>query len=175
VLFGKGGVHRLDGEAHLVRKALLLSLMTDAALDALDRIVERTWDEALPKLGTLGTLDVFLESARIFAISVCRWAGVPLPQGAIAETSTMLSSLFLHAAALGPAHLEGRRNRNRATAWAAGLIRSARNPGEAGRKDVTAQVAAWRQPSGEPLSEEAAATELLNVLRPVVAVAVYAT
>ena len=175
VLFGKGGVQRLDGEAHRARKALWLSLMTDAALDDLDGIMEQAWDEALPESAALATFDVFPRTARMLTVGVCRWAGVPLPEDRIAQVSAMLSSLFLHAAALGPAHLEGRRNRKRATAWAAGLIRSARGKGEEAKAGVTAQVAAWRQHSGEPLTEEAAATELLNVLRPVVAVAVYVT
>jgi fatty-acid peroxygenase len=175
VLFGEGGVQRLDGEEHRRRKALWLSLMTDAALDELDRIVERTWEDALPELVALSSLDVFPQAARILTTSVCRWAGVPLQHGQIGETCTMLSSLFLHAASLGPEHLEGRRNRKRATAWARGLIRSARHSGDPPAADVTGQVSAWRDASGEPLSEEIAATELLNVLRPVVAVAVYVT
>jgi fatty-acid peroxygenase len=175
VLFGDGGVQQLDTEAHRVRKALWLGLMTDASLDDLDRVVDRTWDEALPELAALSSIDVFRQSARVLTTGVCRWAGVPLPHGQIGETSKMLASLFLHAAALGPEHLEGRRNRRRATDWASGLIRSAREEGDAGRPDATAAIAGWRHASGQPLSEEAAATELLNLLRPVVAVSVYVT
>jgi fatty-acid peroxygenase len=62
-----------------------------------------------------------------------------------------------------------------ATLWACDLVRAARSPEAAQRGDPVARVARWRDGDGAPLDEGAAATEVLNLLRPTVAIAVYVT
>jgi fatty-acid peroxygenase len=175
VLFGDGGVQRLDGELHRHRKALWLDVVTGDALDQLERVAESMWIDALPELEAMSEIDVFPQTARILTAAVCRWAGVPLPPHRIGSACEMLSSLFLHAAALGPEHLRGRQNRKLATLWACDLVRAARLPDGARRTDPVARIARWRDGTGAMLPDEAAATEVLNILRPTVAVAVYVT
>lgn len=175
VLFGDGGVQRLDGDRHMRRKALWLELMNEDALDDLDTVAGRTWEAARPELASMSAIDLFEQSARLLSSAVCSWAGVPVHDGRISDISEMLSSLFLHAASLGPSHLTGRENRKRATIWARGLVRNARQKRTTAGKDVVGKIAFWPDEDGQLLSDDAAATELLNVLRPVVAVAVYVT
>lgn len=175
VLFGEGGVQRLDGALHRHRKALWLALVEGEALDRFEREVLRAWDEGIPELTASEEVDVFLHSARVITRAVCRWAGVPLEPRHEEETSAMLSSMFLHAAALGPAHRLGRRNRARAQDWARRLV-LARRQGEAGAEgSLLATIAAWTHEDGTPIAAEAAATEVLSLLRPAVATAVYVT
>jgi fatty-acid peroxygenase len=173
VLFGKGGVQRLEGPPHRHRKGLWLALMTDDALDRLGRAVERAWDEAIPELSATEEVDVFLHAARVLTVAVCRWAGVPLDPRFADETSVMLSSMFLHAAAVGPEHRRGRMNRGRAQDWAARLVLAARHGRVPPEGSLLGRLAAWTDPDGTPLAAEAAATELLSLLRPTVATAVY--
>jgi fatty-acid peroxygenase len=175
VLFGDGGVQRLDAEPHRHRKALWLDLATGDAPDRLERVVESVWIDSLPEFEAMSAIDVFPQTARILTAAVCRWAGVPLPPHRIGSACEMLSSLFLHAAALGPEHLRGRQNRKAATLWACDLVRAARAPEGAPRTDPVARIAHWCDSTGTPLPDEAAATEVLNLLRPAVAVAVYVT
>jgi fatty-acid peroxygenase len=161
--------------AHRHRKALWLGLMEGDSLDRFEREILRAWDEGIPELTASDEADVFLHSARVITRAICRWAGVPLEPRDAEETSTMLSSMFLHAAALGPAQLVGRRNRARAQDWARRLV-LARRHGEAGVDgSILATIAGWTAEDGTPIAAEAAATEVLSLLRPTVANAVYIT
>jgi fatty-acid peroxygenase len=173
VLFGEGGVQRLDGEPHRHRKAQWRDLLAGGALDDLESVTERMWDDALPELEAMSSMDVFPQTARVLTASVCRWAGVPLARHLIGGITDMLSSLFLHAGSVGPEHLKGRQNRKAATEWAQRLVQGARSAEAAGRMDKVARIARWSADDGAPLPEAAAATEVLNLLRPTVAVAVY--
>jgi fatty-acid peroxygenase len=175
VLFGEGGVQLLDGSFHRHRKALFLDLMSEPSLRRLDEAAARAWDDAMAELAAMEHIDLFREASRMLTVAVCSWSGLPLRQSEIAGTSDMVSSLFLHAGAAGPQHRTGVKNRGRATGWARGEIRRARHDRAAGRKDAVATIANWHDADGTALSADVAATELLNLIRPTVAVAVYAT
>lgn len=87
----------------------------------------------------------------------------------------MLSSMFLHAAVLGPAHRRGQLNQARAQDWARRLVLAQRRGEVGAERGHLATIAAWTDVDGTPIAVEAAATELLNLLRPTVANAVYVT
>lgn len=175
VLFGPGGVQRLDGAAHHHRKALFLDLMSEESLARLDACFDQAWTAALPRLESLEQLDVLTETARILTTATGDWTGVHIPDRNLDEVSEMLSALFLHAGAVGRKHRHGERMRHRAQDWAKSLIKHARHDRAAGRRDIVSAVAGWTDADGNPLSNDVAATELLNVLRPTVAVSVFAT
>jgi fatty-acid peroxygenase len=108
----------------------------------------------------------------VLARSVCRWAGVPLPHADVPRRTRQLVALFDQAA--GPRHLHARRSREAAEEWLAALIGDVQSGRLRADPDGALQaVAAFRRPDGAPLSPRVAAVELLNVLRPTVAVAVY--
>jgi fatty-acid peroxygenase len=104
--------------------------------------------------------------------SVCRWAGVPLPHADVPRRTRQLVALFDQAA--GPRHLHARRSRVALEAWLAALIDDVQSGRlRADPAGALHAVAAFRRPDGTPLSPRIAAVELLNVLRPTVAVSVY--
>lgn len=173
VLFGDGGVQRLEELPHRHRKALWLGIMTDDALDRLGRAVERAWDDALPELSATEEVDVFLHAARALTVAVCRWAGVPLDPRFAEETSVMLCSMFLHAASMGPEYRRGRMNCARAQDWAHKLVLASRHGKMPTDGSILERLAAWTDRDGTPVAAEAAASELLSLLRPTVATAVY--
>jgi len=175
VLFGPDGIQRLDGEWHRHRKALFIDLMTGPTLDDLDAFAAESWDAAAVRFSEVEQIDVFPEIARVLTEAVCRWAGVPLGPNEVPATAEMLSSMFLHAGAVGPKHRRGVEMRSSAQAWARSHIRRARHDRAAGRRDVVSAIAGWYDADGTPITADVAATELLTVLRPTVAVAVYVT
>ena len=175
VLFGQDGIQRLDGERHHHRKALYLDLLTGPGLDDLDAAAADFWDAAALRFSKAEQIDVFPEMARVLTEAVCRWAGVPLKPSEVPATAEMLTSMFLHAAAVGPRHRQGVRMRRRAHDWARSHIRRARHDRAAGRRDAVSMIAGWQDVDGNAITADVAATELLSVLRPTVAVAVYVT
>ncbi|MFE5490656.1 hypothetical protein ACFQ7Z_11990, partial [Streptomyces virginiae] len=82
-LFGQGAVHTLDGHAHRVRKAMFLSLLKDEkGMEALREHVLLRWREAVGRWREEPEESVVLfdETARVLALAVCDWTGVPVTE-----------------------------------------------------------------------------------------------
>ncbi|QMV24565.1 cytochrome P450 [Streptomyces sp. SCUT-3] len=171
-LFGHGAVHTLDGEAHRVRKAMFTALLTDPGnVAALTESVAGAWDEAAASWPDRRQVVLFDEAARVLTRGVCRWAGVPLEEDAARGTARDLVAMVDGFATLGPRHWRARRARGRherRLARLVGAVRDGTAPVPQG--SAVDAVARHRDADGEPLAPHPAAVELLNVLRPTVAV-----
>lgn len=173
-LFGRGAVHTLDGELHRHRKAMFMSLMTGEGVDRLVGHATTAWDEVFDPGRRGSAVVLFDEAARILTRAVCRWAGVPLAPGDVAPLAADLVALVDGFGTLGPRHWRARRARQRRERWLADLVDQVRDgaldvPGES----ACAAVARHRATNGELLPPRVAAVELLNVIRPTVAVCWY--
>ncbi|MET8911848.1 cytochrome P450 [Micromonospora sp. NPDC004551] len=170
-LFGKRAVHTLDGADHRHRKAMFLSVLTDPRrVAALVDQVAAAWHEAIATAGGRPVV-LFDEASRVITKGVCRWAGIPLDTAEVGPLARDLVALVDGFATLGPRHWRARRARGRRERWLAALIEQVR----AGRVTVTPGsaldvVAAYRGRDGRPMDAELAAVELLNIIRPTVAV-----
>ncbi len=170
-LFGRGSVHTLDGPAHRVRKAMFLSLMTVDGVTALTDAVGRRWDDAVPSWAARRSVVLFDESSRVIAGAVAAWAGVPVAE---AEVPPLAADLVALVDGFGNSLRRQRRARvarRRREAWLTGVVREMR-AGErsAPPGSALAVVSTHRDADGELLDDRTAAVELLNVLRPTVAV-----
>lgn len=171
-LLGEGGVQGLDGEQHHDRKALFLSLMTSEALDEMTALAQSEWAAATERWERDGEPVVLLHgAAEVLCRAVHAWAGVPLTEGEVAERTQLLHALIDSPAKVGPAHWRGRRARTRADRWAARLIEDV----HAGKLDTRRgralhAIATHRTRDGHLLAPDVAAVELINILRPTVAI-----
>jgi fatty-acid peroxygenase len=86
------------------------------------------------------------------------------------EVTGELEAMFEHAGRFGPSNLLAQGRRARAERRARRWIEQAR-AGEAEPGSPLAEVAGWSDAAGRPLPVEIAAVELINLLRPTVAVA----
>ena len=87
-----------------------------------------------------------------------------------------LTSLFESAGAVGPKHWRGRLDRTRSERWAVDLVERIRAGSLQVREGSAAHTIAMHPgPNARVLDSRIAAVELLNVLRPTVAVAVFVT
>ncbi|WP_030244746.1 cytochrome P450 [Streptomyces sp. NRRL S-455] len=169
-LFGHGAVHTLDGRDHRVRKEMFLSLLTGA--EAVAGLVDRVglvWDEAVQSWSGRRIV-LFDEASRVLTRGVCHWAGVPLDDaGPLARDMVAMVDGF---ATPGPRHWRARRARARSEAWLGQLVEEVR----AGSVTAPAgsaldAVVRHRDADSRLLDPHTAAVELINVIRPTVAVA----
>ncbi|RCW39713.1 fatty-acid peroxygenase [Halopolyspora algeriensis] len=176
-LFGHGAVHTLDEHDHRVRKAMLMSLLTEpAGIAALVDHVVAAWDEAVASWEQRPQVVLFDEASRVLAQGVCRWAGVPLDEADVAPVARDLVALVDGFATLGPRHWRARRARGRREAWLAHLVQEVRDGTTTVPAGSAVDVVTWhRDADGALLSPRTAAVELLNVLRPTVAVCWFVT
>ncbi|MGY1827682.1 MULTISPECIES: cytochrome P450 [unclassified Blastococcus] len=169
-----GSVQMLDGSAHRHRKAMFLSLMTPAALDDLADRVEGEWRDGVRRWAGAGDVVLLDAVHEVLCRAVCAWAGIPLTPAEVGERTRQLAAMVAGAGAVGPRNLRGQVRRHRAERWAGAVIdriRSGALPVEEGRAaDV---IASYRDEEGRLLDPEVARVELINVLRPTVAVARY--
>jgi fatty-acid peroxygenase len=170
-LFGHGAVHTLDGDAHRVRKAMFLTLMGPDGAACAARHVADSWDETVSSWRAGHPVVLFDEASRAIARGACRWTGVPLAEPDVPGVAADLVALVDGFATLGPRHWRARRARGRLQRRLAALVEQVRDGTAPVDPDTAlAVVAAHRQVDGTPLHPKLAAVELLNVVRPTVAV-----
>lgn len=173
-LLGRGGVQGLDDEAHRHRKRMLMALMTPKRIGRLAETTAELWDVYARKWESVHEVVLYDEARELLTRAVCAWAGVPLAEAEVGRRTRELTALFAYAGAVGPKHWWSRLARVRAERWAANLVERIRAGDLRPPEHGAAYVIAWhRDPGGRLLSPRVAAVELLNVLRPTLAIAVY--
>ncbi|MGY1690438.1 cytochrome P450 [Geodermatophilus sp. SYSU D01105] len=171
-LFGKGAVHTLDGHQHRVRKAMFVALLMDR--DRVAALVDRAtaaWDAAVPRWTGKDSVVLFEEARQVLTRAVCDWAGVPLADDEVPGVARDLTAMVDGFATGGPRHWRARRSRGRQEARLGRLVEQVRS-GETTvpTGSVVDVVASHRDADGEQLDPHVAAVELLNVIRPTVAI-----
>jgi len=169
-----GSVQTLDGEAHHHRKQMFMDMMDAAGLGRAISIFRAQWQAALRRAPTRVSLHDLAREALTYTALL--WCGLPLDRADPKRRTAELAAMIEGAGSFGPGHLRARLMRMRCEAWAQGMI-------EAIRRDElslegncpAAQIALHRDLSGAELAPEVAAVELINLLRPIVAVARYVT
>ncbi|MDY0394962.1 hypothetical protein RWE15_11615 [Virgibacillus halophilus] len=173
-LFGQQGVQTLDGTKHRRRKQLFMSLMTGERLREASGIFKREWLEALNQWETADEIVLYDEVRKILTKTACKWAGVPLPEHKMQERVVQLSAMFEGGGAIGGRYIRGKHARKQAEQWISDMINRVRS-GDLKASDNSAlyRFAMFQDEKGEFLRAEIAAVELINVLRPIVAISVY--
>lgn len=173
-LFGKGGVQGLDGSAHKHRKEMFMRIMSKENLGKLNEIVTEQWEDAIARWEEKEEIIFYTEVQEVLAISACRWAGIPVEDGEIDKLTNQLASLFESAASVGPPHWVGRNARNQLEKWMEGLVNDVRS--EKLHPPVNSalhQFSLQKDLEGNFLEADIVAVEVLNIIRPIVAVSVY--
>lgn len=175
-LTGMGAVQGLDGTAHRQRKALFMQLVDETQLRRLVVHAQEEWQSATEQWQTQERVVLHDEAQEILARAVCRWAGMPLREREVKRRVGQLSALFDGAGAVGPRHWRARRARKQTERWIAGIVERVRD-GKLQPKEYTALhvFANATDEAGQRLKSRVAAVEILNVLRPTVAISVYVT
>jgi fatty-acid peroxygenase len=171
-LFGHGAIHTLDGVDHRNRKKMFLSVLKDPR--QVGRLAERAgqvWDEAAERWAQQPRTVLFDESAQVITRAVCEWAGVPLAGRDVPQLAADLTAMVDGFATLGPRHWRARRARGRCERRLAELIQQVRDGAVTAPADAMLTVVARHtEPDGRLIEPKRAAVELLNVIRPTVAV-----
>lgn len=173
-LFGKGGVQTLDGKSHEHRKRLFMSLMTPEGLEELHKLTTRQWDAYTRKWEKKNKVNLFEESLELLTKVGCEWAGIPIEEKAVPKRSKDLNRLIEGSSKIGPQYLASLRARNRLEKWIESVIHKVRQGQHETRKGSALYEMAFHQDlNGDLLDKQVAAVELINVIRPLVAISRY--
>lgn len=174
-LFGENGVQTLDGQAHEHRKTIFMDLMTPKRMEEYHRILDKNLTQKLDQ--QQGEFELFDLAKDVLFRSICEWAGIDLSQFSKKEVDQLAEYQIsmISSAVTNPAtHIKGIDNRKKSEKWAQSLIDNARINPVAGKDDVALYAFAKATDGhGELLPIDIAAVELLNVIRPTVALTVW--
>jgi fatty-acid peroxygenase len=173
-LLGKDGIHSLDGHAHLHRKGMFMKLMAPERLLEFRRVLLECWQKRLQVWQGWPQVVLFNEAQVILCQAICVWAGVPISDRAVRSRAADLTAMVDAFGGVGPRNWRGRLARHRSERWAGDLIDNVRAKRLAPFSQTALHTIAWhRDPAGRLLDRRVAAVELLNVLRPTMAVAYF--
>ncbi|MDY0810630.1 cytochrome P450 [Kitasatospora purpeofusca] len=175
-LFGHGAVHSLDGSVHRLRKAMFLTLLADPGeVRALVDSVGTAWDSAVPAWAEQPQVVLLDAVARVLTEGVCRWAGLPVAEDDLEPFARDLVAMVDGFATPGPRHWRARLARRRREALLARLVDDVRDGSVRTPAGCAVEVVArHRDADGRLLEPRVAAVELLNIVRPTVAVCWFA-
>jgi fatty-acid peroxygenase len=175
-LWGRGAVHGLDGPDHRHRKQLFLEVTRPGMVtDLADRVAAK-WERELDHWVRNRRGAVLPSAVHALGEAALEWAGLGEAPVVMQRRARDLAQIVDGSGAPGLPFLRARLARRRAEAWASGRLQQVRLGHLRPPTGSAAQVMAFaRDADGELLPARTAAVELLNVLRPTVAVAYFVT
>lgn len=174
-LLGKGGIQGLDGVAHDCRRQLFLSIMTPENMKVLIHYIREQWNYNSIRWSKK-TIVLYDEVQKLLCQAACRWAGVPLDYYEISQRASDLGKMVDGFAAVGPRYWQAKQARKNTEKWIRGVINGIRAQELQCFDSSAAYLIAWhRDHTGQLLNTQIAAVELINILRPIVAISTYIT
>lgn len=166
-LFGEGPVHMLDGSAHARRKQMFNDILDAGAVAAVADTVARRWTEE--SVHWRGELDLVEQTAPLLLESACSWVGVPLPYDDRGRRALDMLDMVDGFGAFTVRQARARRARRRTDAWITALVEEARRSHAQGQTPLEI-IARHTDEDGMLLPAHTAAVEVINLLRPIVAI-----
>ncbi len=173
-LFGKGGLQGLDGAEHTHRKIMFMSLMTEENAGELKHLFTEKLRHYLKHWSLKEQISLYDEFQKVLTETICAWAGIPLDDEEKVRRTKEIVSMFDSAGSKGPAHFMSRLSRKNAEDWIENIVNDLRSDGYEPLIKTPIEVIIWhRDMNEELLKPHTAAVEILNLIRPVVAISVY--
>ncbi|MDB5234847.1 MAG: fatty acid alpha hydroxylase, cytochrome [Hymenobacter sp.] len=175
-LMGQDAIQTLDAEQHQRRKRLFMAMMTPDRVSYLLELLAGEWEWAAREWEQQAEVELFPAAQDILCRAACAWVGVPLFEDEVRERAGDFGRMVDAFGSVGARHARGKRARRRAEAWVRTYVQEVRR----GRAQVPtgspAEAFIWFEDAGgDLLSPQMAAVELINLLRPIVAIATYIT
>lgn len=170
-----GSVQQLDGAQHQHRKQMFLGILGPDSTARMAWILAEEWGARAARWPGQDRVVLQREVEQILCRTACRWAGVPLPDEEVGQRTRELVSMIEGAGSIGPSLMRGAVLRRRTERWIRKVVQKLRADGPDGSGTPAQLVAAHRELDGSRLDDQKAAVELLNLLRPIVAVSRWVT
>jgi len=167
-----GSALTLDGEAHRRRKGMLMSLLGPDERLRLVELAQAAFRARFALWPTQDRVIVQREAEDVLCQAVCQWAGIPVDADEARKRAREFATMIGAAGGAGPRNWRAQLVRHRTEQWARALIDAVRAGTVTPDIDSALNVIArHRDADGHLLDRKHAAVELINVLRPTVAVA----
>ncbi|WP_046243234.1 cytochrome P450 [Hymenobacter terrenus] len=175
-LMGQDAIQTLDEGQHQRRKRLFMDLMTPERVGYLLDLLAEDWELSAREWEQQEEVELFPAAQDMLCRAACAWVGMPLGEDEVRERARDFGRMVDAFGGVGARHNRGKRARRRAEAWVRAHVKDVRS----GRAEVPAGSPAeafiwFEDGEDELLSPQMVAVELINLLRPIVAIATYIT
>ena len=175
-LFGVNAIQGMDNEAHTQRKLFFMSLMTDVHQKELSKLFEKEMEAAAERWVSQDQIELFREVKNIICKVSCLWTGVPFQESEVEDRADDFCSMIDGIGGVGPRYWKGKTARNRTEEWISGIIEEVRQGKLSVKEDSALNLIAFhREPDGNLMELQMAAKEMINIIRPIVAISTYIT
>ncbi|HEX3077151.1 MAG TPA: cytochrome P450, partial [Lachnospiraceae bacterium] len=175
-LFGENGVQGLDGPDHDLRKFMFMTIMTPQNMMRLNTIMDKQLHIHANRWVQKDRILLFDQIQELLTEVACQWAGVPLSETEIRLRADDMGKMVDGFGSIGSRFIQGMQARKRSEVWMRDIVNNIRKSSILLDKECAAYIIAWhRNAKGELLSPQIAAVELINIIRPIVAIATYIT
>lgn len=173
-LFGKDAVQTLDGIEHKKRKEMLMSVLTNESINQFLDIFKLQLEASIDTWSKKENITFYEEIKKVLCSAVFTWIGYPLQGEQLNKRTKEISSMFETPAAVGPKHWFGRSARNAVENFLKNIIENLRNKKIlVTPNSILNTFVFYKDEQNNYLSKEIVAVELLNIIRPTIAIAVY--
>jgi fatty-acid peroxygenase len=153
-----------------------MSLMHREAVSGFMQMLAEQWRVHLLKWEQMDQVNLFAESRNILCRAACQWAGVPLREDQVATRASDLSTMVDAFGGVGLRNWKGRRARSRSEDWIKEIVEQVRAQQIPATEGSALQVfSTFLDVDAKPLDAKVAAVEILNVIRPLVAISWFNT
>lgn len=153
-----------------------MDLMSKERIEVWAELVEKYLHAAAIVWQTEESINFYEESSKKVLIrAVCDWAGVSLPEEDVDKRTWQLVEAFESPLAVNK-YIEGRINRRSAESWIKEMVEQVREGNLKSKEETALYQMSWHKELDNKLMDlETAAVEVLNILRPSVAISIYFT
>jgi fatty-acid peroxygenase len=175
-LLGERSIMTTDDAMHRRRKEMFMSVMNPGSIQKLMDEMTEQWQTAISRWEQQPKVVLFDETQEILFRSACAWAGVPLDGTDVRSRTKDFATMVDAFGSAGPRHFRGRWARQRSETWMQEVIGQIRDGRLLAPQHTPAHaVAFYKEIDGQPLDTKLAAVELINLIRPIVAISWYIT
>lgn len=175
-LFGKKAIQGLDGAEHLKRKQLFMSLLSPDYEKRLLDLCAKNLECMAKEWENESSIKLFDESKKVLFLSVCEWSAVPYPKNREEEFLEEFGYMIYSFGRMGSYYRKGKRSRKCVEQWIEQLIEDVRlGLFIVDKSTPLYQMSMCKDVNGELVDIKIAARELINLLRPIIAIATYIT
>lgn len=176
LLQDKGSVQTLDGKTHQHRKKMFMALMTQASIEKLVQATIQQWHQRSEEWVNRKKIILQKEVEAILCRASCDWIGLSVSESKAKELTQECVAMIEGSGAIGPRNWWGLWLRRRTEKWGREIIEAVRsNQLRVDEGSPIQIIACHRNLEGKLLDVKVATVELINLLRPTIAIARYVT
>ncbi len=174
-LFGKKGVQGLDGKNHKQRKAQFMSLLTPDYEKKFLTICQTNLEQYATRWEKKSYVVLYKESQKVLFESVFQWVGISYEKDKIAKYADKFGFMIYGFGRIGKTYRTGKEARKDVESWIKNSIVAVRDGALIVDKTSPLYQMSMYEENGKKLPPQIAAVDLINLLRPIIAIATFVT